>query len=387
MALTPFRWAAMALTGMLLVFLAVMREGRPYQPTSEQLRLSAMSMRSSHHGRRVAAFTTQYRMAELTDSLRRAIPATSIPVRTIFAANVDLRVRVPIDSAVAQSRVKIGERPLIPVDVVTLVDTTSVNSYRAWASSLTPFYILPSRPTDRCVVVIPIGYENAYQYVRTMYTEDARRQILGPCAYYAAFGLPGASVREWLRLRGALLALGGSWTRNTQASDGRQYESYLSANSYFPGPPPSFFLFSNRGVNCLVGDAETCESLVLERSIPTGQQSVGSAVRLGYRLGPISQRNGAELGGRETELLADMLRSLGRERFARFWTSNQPVPQAFEQASGMRLGEWVSTWAAQSVARYDSGPKIPATSLVSALGIVIACVLFAVFAARRRVFA
>ena len=389
MALTPFRWTAIAVIGMLAVFIAVMRDPRPYRPTADELRTSELAMRSSHHGRRVGQFVRQYRMAQLTDSLRRVIPASPLPVRTVHGGNVDPRVRAAVDSTVAAGRQKLSDTPRIAVDVVTLVDTTETAGYRAWSSALIPFYILPQRASERCVVVVPLGHEfNAHQNSRILYTEDARRQILGPCAYYGAFGMPGPAIREWLRQRGALLALGGSWTQTTASlMESADYNYYLSTDPYYPSPPPPFFQYSTRGVTCLMGDASACESVVLDRNIEAGLMSVGSAVRAGYRLGPISRRTGTEFGGLETELLADMVRSLGRARFEQFWTSSAPVPQAFQQASGMRLGEWVSTWAGQSAPEYEPGPRIRAESLISALAIIIACIVMAVFAARRRVFA
>jgi hypothetical protein len=389
MALTPFRWAAIAVIGMLAVFIAVMREGRPYEPTAEELSQRELSMRSSHHGRRVGQFVRQYRMAQLTDSLRRAIPASSLAVRTLHVGNVDERIRAAVDSTVGAGRRKVSETPRVPVDVVTLVDTTETAGYRAWSSALIPFYILPERAGERCVVVVPLGNGfNAHQNSRLLYTEDARRQILGPCAYYATFGMPGPAIRAWLRERGALLALGGSWTQTTASlTESVDYNYYLSTDPYYPSPPPAFFQYSPRGVTCLMGDASTCESTVLDRNIETGFMSVGSAVRPGYRLGPISRRTGTEFGGLETELLADMVRALGRARFEQFWTSSAPVPQAFQQASGMRLGEWVSAWAGQPVPKYEPGPRIRAESLISALAIVIGCMVIAGVAARRRVFA
>lgn len=59
------------------------------------------------------------------------------------------------------------------------------------------------------------------------------------------------------------------------------------------------------------------------------------------------------LGRREPFLLADMVRTLGRERFARFWTSGDAVPVAFEKAAGEPLEQWTSRWI---VAQYGPVP-------------------------------
>ena len=51
-------------------------------------------------------------------------------------------------------------------------------------------------------------------------------------------------------------------------------------------------------------------------------------------------------GSRQSYLLAERVHSLGREQFARFWTSNETVPKAFEQAAGESLDKWTSHWIA-----------------------------------------
>ena len=83
------------------------------------------------------------------------------------------------------------------------------------------------------------------------------------------------------------------------------------------------------------------------------------------------------LGPQEPNLLADMVRSTGREKFARFWTSREPVAAAFQAASGESLGSWTSRWASESYIIDPSGPRVPGWSgitcvLVLALGLLVA---------------
>ena len=389
MALTPLRWVAIAIAGMLTFCILAFSERKWPEPTPDVEEANRMYMAASLHNTRATAFVRQYRMARIADSLRSSSARGAVaPIRVSHAANVSPVVRAAVDSAVAFARGRLGDSARMGVDVVTLLDTVSISGLRPWPSSLLPIYVLPQRHTDRCTVVFPLGYDNTERAIASaMGTEDARLQILGPCAYYAAFGMPGAQVREWLRQRGALMALGGSWTRNYSSNPAEASLGSFTAPTYYPTAAPQLFVYSARAVTCLVGDASACESVVLDVGPGRRQSSVGSAVRVGYRLGPITARDATEFAGRETELLADMVRSLGKERFARFWTSNESVPTAFQAASGMALGEWVSAWGAENIDPIEHGPTIPASTLLGGLGIAGACLLIAVFAARRRQFA
>jgi hypothetical protein len=389
MALTPLRWAAIAIVAM-LGFIVLSWGPRPeYNRTPEERREDVLQMRASLHGNRVQRFARQVRMAQISDSLRAALPRGTETVRAFYGRDVDAVIRSAVDTALQRAREKIGAAPRIGVDVVTIQDTMAISGVRPWWSYHAPFYILPSRPTDRCVVVLPSGKGLSPQALaRTLNTEDARLQVLGPCAFYGAFGLPGDSVRQWLRSRGALLALGGSWTQNagsvqTQDAGG----PYFNPPNYYPGPPSAFYYLSGRAVSCIVGDTDECEAVITDRPATPIPLAVGPAVRPGVRLGPIDFTSGIDFSGRETELLSDMVRSLGRERFERLWTSNEALPIAFQKASGMQLGEWVSAWGRERIDRIEHGPVPRAMSVVSAIAIIAACMLWVVFASRRRVFA
>jgi hypothetical protein len=143
------------------------------------------------------------------------------------------------------------------------------------------------------------------------------------------------------------------------------------------------------GAHCALGEADACEHALLDRLRGDGESSWygmkplqiwdGNVLYAPYR--PLGQRaayNEAVLGRREPFLLADMVRSLGRARFAAFWTSNEPVPGAFEKAAGEPIGRWTSRWVvAQYGAVTGRGPDVTAWTvavsiLLFALAIFIA---------------
>jgi hypothetical protein len=92
-------------------------------------------------------------------------------------------------------------------------------------------------------------------------------------------------------------------------------------------------------------------------------------------------------GSRDAEILAGMVRSLGREKFAAFWTSNEPVPVAFENAAGVSLGDWTSSWANEQIDPLEHGPTAPPIVMFEAILIVLLGLAASVVAARRRQFA
>lgn len=397
MALTPFRWAAIAVAAMLSLAILIfsdIRMLRPPELTEGQEREERLLRTLSHHSGRTNRFARHYRIAQLKDSLRpRAVSAPGAPgLRLAFGASVVAATRAAVDSALVYAREKIGPSPVMGVDVVAIVDSARINGTSVWPSGVGQVFILPERAGDRCVVVLTMGSGSSFFHHRTLASEDARQNILGPCAFYAAFGMPGDSIRSWLRARGATLALGGSWTRTPNLVSRDVGEGYYyvrsDTNAYFPGGARVLHYYSSRGIQCVLGDTEVCAASVLEPTLGARPVAVGPAMKLSTRIEGFNAFDaGVEYGGRETEMLADMLRSFGKDRFAQLWSSPDPLPVAFQRATGLSLGEWVATWAQELVPEIDRGPTIPAASLGSALAVVIASILLTVWMARRRSFA
>jgi hypothetical protein len=393
MALTPLRWMAIAVAMMLGVFILTLTDRKPLVLTEEERHLDSLQASVAHHSARTSMFSRQLRMVELTDSLRAASTRAAQPgIRATFGPGVDPQIRSAIDSALVLANQKTGPSPVIGVDIATVVDSAEVAGRNSWQWIPTPFYILPTQANERCTVVIPMGKglstRNFLQYY--LNTDDARNQILGPCAFYAAFGMPGDSIRAWLRGRGALLASGGSWTQQTWSKlwrRGERLDGPSSSPVFYPTPPAAMYSMSGRAVGCAAADATACESLLRRRNQDLRSLTVGSAVLPGFRLGPIGREYGYDVAGRETELLADMVRSMGRERFQKFWTSNESVSASIEKASGLPATEWMASWVGEPLEGLERGPKIRGASMLGAIGVVVVCLLITVLAARRRQFA
>lgn len=189
---------------------------------------------------------------------------------------------------------------------------------------------------------------------------------LGPCAFYAAFGAPGREIGGWLGARNFELAISPPWERRRGADE----SEWLLA-----GGKPWFwwqvYRYEANGVACLAGRAERCRLAVIDPRQPAGEPP--HLVTLRQR-GPV--RPPALAGG--SHYLADVFRSVGPERFQRFWNSELPVDTALADALRMPVGEWTRQWQARLVPPIRLGAAPSAGSAIlsvllalAALGIVL----------------
>ncbi|HET9424468.1 MAG TPA: hypothetical protein VFO55_03780 [Gemmatimonadaceae bacterium] len=380
MALTPFRWVALAVVGMAIVFAIVVQDTRQrtrYQDPDEA-RLLGIAM---HTSQRASLQARQFRVLQLLDSLGMPSPRRDTAVvRVSYDRALPAELRLAFDSAVAQARERIGAI-VLGTDVAVVYDTARViRGYPQLPTTIIPVYALPREEGQRCGVVIRVGRVRNQEVRRTLATDDAISQLTGPCAYYSVFGMPGHQVEAWLRAQGAVLAHGGSWTRSSEPP------RFLRQRSrYFDAAHPALDYLTPEGGSCVVGDLAACEQAVMTRAPISSMLVAGPSVTL-RRMGPVG-RDYSAFGPRQTEMLAGMVRTMGRERFAAFWRSDEPVPAAFERASGVRLGAWVSSWAAEQYGRPQRGPRVSAVGLLGAVVLVAAGLFFGLRTAARREFA
>ncbi|MEO5567357.1 MAG: hypothetical protein ABIR92_02625, partial [Gemmatimonadaceae bacterium] len=248
MALTPFRWIGIAVIGCLSVLLVVLREPDPSRAGRRGARETTLAAAASDS--RLMAFRLEriHEMSRIADSLR---PLTARPdarpVRVTYSPAIAIDLRTLIDSTVARGVERVGDSSRTGVDVVVLSDTSTAlrGASRGGANTMN-FYMLPAAAGQRCVSVLQLGREHRNSLRRMLRGEEAAEQIFGPCAYYAAFGMPGPHVRSWLQKRGSLLALSGSWTRAPE----RPPQSRTNRDLYFSARHPALDYLSMRGTRC-----------------------------------------------------------------------------------------------------------------------------------------
>jgi hypothetical protein len=85
--------------------------------------------------------------------------------------------------------------------------------------------------------------------------------------------------------------------------------------------------------------------------MPTwGDGVIGPDVMLWWR--------GVSLGTIETQLLSEMVRTLGPEKFGQFWRSNESPAVAFKAATGVSLGEWTHNLLVKTYGDQHLGPGV-----------------------------
>lgn len=394
MALTPFRWIAAAVVGCLMVGVVLMRADKPYmRDGGAEQQLARRAERLAGH-----ATTTADRLllVHLNDSLNAVVPPPGNPlsVRVLHDAALPAEYVTVLDSAGWRALAPVRDSGLVGIDVVFLFDTVTklrgATVRRSWSPRSD--YVLPRSASERCRVIIhvPAPTEFRRRALAEWRSAAAAERIGGPCLYYRAFGMPGTQVDTWLRTRGWSFAEGGSWNQaSTQVNLAREQrwlfntpaQVILGANTSLP------FLYgmSLDGVRCVAARFDACDRGLVERSRFGPRLVNGNMLNHQYLSWDSEGWNNRGLGRREWMLLAGMVRTLGRDRFGRFWTSNLPVPAAFESASGEPVGAWTSRWAVAEYGKLPGiGPGVSRTGGTMSLMFIVLAVLVTLRAGARR---
>jgi hypothetical protein len=250
----------------------------------------------------------------------------------------------------------------------------------------TPAYLLPDS-TDRstCIALIPAGI----YWTRVILGEVTPgrpsgvphlqlwlKSVLGPCAFYAAFGAPGKPVLTWLSRRGFDLALYPDWDAAPGAAS-------ASAGFMVNERRTSWywdFIYhqSFTAVGCLAGRSSSCRAAVVGRADGVVDASVPRFLASSRSWWRRQQLLGGE------RYLADVVREVGRERFLRFWNAAMPVDTALAAALRAPVGEWTGRWQRRFAPRLPLGPAAPPIATLLAIVVAGAAVASVVLTASRR---
>jgi len=363
---------------------AAARHGQP-QPTAARLRAQALAVewRAADLALRLARYRRQLgpELARRREA-DQAGPALIVEAPDSLAGYAREVVRSALDTVwrdlgLSVSKVGVG----VVVDFWRTRSTSTEQTPKAGIGAAG--HLLPDS-TDRttCVALIPAWYWHWTATLRTssvpgrnQQVEDWLREGLGPCAFIAAWGVPGPAVRRWLARRNYDLAAFPSWDREWSMPS--QWVSVRFPRVENATPTwwwPAVYGHPIAAIGCLAGRATSCRTAVLSDSAPrllTGDP--GWWVR-NERL---------VLGSR---YLGDVAREVGHERFRRFWNSPEPVDTALAAALRMPIGAWTERWERRFAPRLPLGAAAPLGA--SVLGILLgaaAVVLVARGAARRQV--
>jgi hypothetical protein len=308
--------------------------------------------------------------AELTDALRRQLEAVEA-----------LPPRIPVGTVLMD-----GREDMRPAEAkrASSFNEGILGELFVGSDPAAPFCFFVS-PVDRPLVREPVWR----RMIRTPGGASVVPNPLGPCALHARFGSPGPEVSRWLRRGGYRLGFltleaphraegPEPWTRRG---------AFGTRGRWYAG-----FMLSPVAEKCLAGDVDACRRAVLSPPGPTRTMwlpaphdvSDNTAFPVAFRFSRHSYTVEAIFAGREISLLHDLARAFGPGAFEAFWTSNLPVEDAFRDAFGLPLGQWVLDWATERLGKRDPRPTVPmqATLLSGMAALLLAGA--ALFLGRKR---
>ena len=390
------RWALVGVGACFALALAYLPP-RGAKPSGRESLFVAQSPRGTPARQRAQAVADEWRAADGSLRLLRARRQLKAWVRD---ASVGTSLVVVSESAgvwiaappVADSAIHVAWRQLglgetkVNVAVVIQLATSSAGRDQPLPAEGSAAYLAPDS-TDRttCIAVVSLA-----RYWTRFFADDPRDLVrvpldvlvqslkagLGPCAFYAAYGTPGKSVRGWLVSRGWDLAL----TLDAGAR-GRQYNSLIEmVDPSYPLYWEAVYSLPPTAVACLASRPDGCRAAVLAGASDDPAISFPDILPIDRRWGRVPRLVEGQ------RFLGDVARAVGRDRFLSFWTSALPVDTALAAALKRPVGEWTADWQRDFVRPIRLGPAPPLGGLVIALAIAaLAVAVVAITASRRQV--
>jgi hypothetical protein len=376
MALGLRAWIGIAVVSCLAAALAFRPRSTPARPWYAVRPPAAESVGL---WRRINAAHDQLTRLELRDSLlplvhQAAAESRAAPL-SLIDSGLDAEVRSRLQDLLDESLRPFGDPVIGPrIAVAVVVDTVPRVSGVPFRDRDELIYFLPQSTDGRtCLVVIairtPRRFEGGPRGESVPSSVWARGGAIGPCAYYATFGQPGEGIKRWLEDSNYTLALYPEWAYSSRAPRPR-LAGWIERGD--------MLWFAPRLVACASGNVEQCRSAVVwvgGQGLPSGPSGV---VSVGTRDHPLTAV------GRY--YLSDLLRDVRRTRFARFWSSELGVEDAFMDELGVSFTDWTVRWARAQVGKWEYGPLPRLSSLLSSLLLVgVFAVGSAWWAMRRQV--
>lgn len=403
MALSLPRWILAASAGCLAVWLGLAHDksnatldrlwrGRPLQfarPTAAEAT-----------GRVLAATNDRLRSLEIRDSVlaeSRPTPATTLDVR--IDDGIPASLRQQLDNGIRAKWNALGAPAGTSVVAAVVLDTArKVHGYPRHPESLRggqPITVfLPRQGDQRCVAVLrwlttPDRSTSRSRplVLHALVSSETIDALLGPCAYYARFGKPGPHVARWLNSARWQFARSTDWSAASPPwSDGSEDSDSSLLPQLGATKPGVREVAEPAGVACVAGKSGRCVGALLRSRIGRNDSSWSATIvnTSGAPIFDFYRRSRTMLGPAEGWILSDMVQTLGPQRFQRFWSSNAPVPQAFQEAAGVSLDSWVHMWALRTYGPVSVGPRMSAASFASGSLLLLLAFGAAVAIERRR---
>lgn len=228
-------------------------------------------------------------------------------------------------------------------------------------------YLLPDS-TDRstCLVVLAVPpFAMMRRFLEPAHLVDWATSVLGPCAFYARFGVPSQRVEQWLARRQFDVTLAPNWFRSPRREQalGWMLLGFENMQWWWGG----IYSYPRSTMACFAGRPEDCR----QGLAAADRNAAGPRPRVIVPRDPWDVRT-VHLVGAEW-FLSDVLRGAGAERFQEFWTTSLPVDSALTLALNRPVGAYTVSW----LRRLGPGPHFGAatTPLDALLGIAFAALL------------
>jgi hypothetical protein len=210
-------------------------------------------------------------------------------------------------------------------------------------------------------------------------SEKSAEQLLGPCAFYAAFGEPGPFVRQWIAEGGWQYAIDGSWT------DAPFIPALREDPSIFKGPALATISLdpATGALECIKGVIDACERSMSARVRRRPSQAPG--ITQSFWLGERRYYAGIA-GSKASEILSSAVRELGRDRFKTFWTSPDSVSVAFQKAAGERWGAFIQRWMVAHYGEVHPGSRMSGYAMLTSTILVVVAIGFTMLVSVRRTY-
>ena len=386
MALTLDRWIAAAVAGCLVAVVFVL--GGPDSAGTRRRNVpderEILAQRERVASRAISLAGERLRMRVLRDSVSTVLAALPRSDTTRLLVSEQVPRHAQVTRALRARVVNVLPSPLkTRVDLVVPSDTLT---WDYWRRSAYNYQLLPARESDRCVAIAD-----------ALASRDVgARNWIGPCGFYATYGVPGHNIDRWLR--SGAWAFGTVWRGSPSPRFNADRYWYPRAERSIPWADAAGFpmrhLISIAGYGCLTGNRAACRPLVLD---PQGND-VGSdgnrgaafrAVRLDgvsvwSRGTALSNRYPGILGPSMANILMDMSTTLGPDKFGRFWKSDLPPADAFRAATGTEIEDWTMRWMRNTYGEFGRGPRVTVWSAMLGAALALLALGLASVTWRRR---
>ena len=334
---------------------------------AEQWRAADLAVRLAVYRRRLEPELARRRAADQPGPALLVEAPDTVPVHTreLVASALDTVWR---ELGLGVSKVAVG----VVVDFWRFPRTGTDSTPKVPTGSVG--YLLPDS-SDRatCIALIPAWY---WRRGFPGPLEDRLRRGLGPCAFFARWGVPGEPVRVWMARRHYDLASVPSWGRERSEPPEASWMMNRNTGWFWA----AVYGHPIAAIGCLAGRAQSCRTAVLTGAGDAFGDSLPRLLDATVRW----WREERLVQGQQ--YLGDVAREVGYDRFLRFWNSTEPVDTALATALKMPVGKWTERWERRFLPRLPLGAAAPLSAAV--LGILLggaAVALVARGAMRRQV--